>query len=321
MALLLVLVILAAVAVILLQRNIVYDETGVPRLDVPWQEEQIVEEETTPELDLVIQEPAVVVDEVHAFRLPVAQLTAAGVEAALESADPICTAVVVPLKDQTGTVYFQAKAAVNGSVNVSEETTPVLESLLADETYYAVAELQCFHDPKAANADVDGMGLKNTGGFIFYDGNNSQWMDPAKPAARQYLCDLATEAATMGFDEILLTGFGYPTEGKLDKIAYGETAKDETLLTFLKELRAELEPYGVALSVELPAAVITDGQEEASGLVLADIASVADRIYAPVLQEEAEALTAAVKAVREDVVFVPVLAEETASLTGNFLLA
>ena len=30
---------------------------------------------------------------------------------------------------------------------------------------------------------------KNTGGFIFYDGNNLNWLDPGKPAARQYLCD------------------------------------------------------------------------------------------------------------------------------------
>lgn len=321
LAVLLLLVIVAAVVVILLQRNIVYDETGAPRLDVPWKEEPVVEEEPEPELDLVIQEPPVKVDEVHAFRLPAGQLTASGVETALGSADPTCTAVVVPLKAETGTVYFGAETAVNGSVDVSEETTLVLENLLADETYYAVAELQCFHDPKAANADLDAMGLKNTGGFIFYDGNNSQWIDPAKPAARQYLCGLAAEAAAMGFDEILLTGLGYPTNGKLDKIAYGETAKNANLLTFLQEMRAVLEPYGVALSVELPAVVITAGQEEASGLVLSDVVSAADRIYTPALQDEVEILAAEVQAIREDVIFVPILTEAPADLTGNFLLA
>ena len=41
------------------------------------------------------------------------------------------------------------------------------------------------------------MGLKNTGGYIFYDGNNSQGLDPAKPAAREYLCGLAKEAAEL----------------------------------------------------------------------------------------------------------------------------
>ena len=38
------------------------------------------------------------------------------------------------------------------------------------------------------------MGLKNTGGYIFYDGNNLNWLDPSKPAARQYLGGLAESA-------------------------------------------------------------------------------------------------------------------------------
>ena len=87
---------------------------------------------------------------------------------------------------------------------------------------HTIARLSCFHDPKAANRDVEGMGLKNTGGYIFYDGNNSQWLDPAKSAAREYLCKLAKEAAELGFDEILLTDVSYPIVGKLDKIAGGE---------------------------------------------------------------------------------------------------
>ncbi len=41
--------------------------------------------------------------------------------------------------------------------------------------------MSCFLDPiAAARADVEGMGLKNTGGYIFYDGNNGNWLDPSK---------------------------------------------------------------------------------------------------------------------------------------------
>lgn len=78
------------------------------------------------------------------------------------------------------------------------------------------------------------------------------WLDPSKPAARQYLCGLAKELAEMGFDEILLTDVSYPTEGKLDKIAYGETGKVQNLNTFLDEMRAALAAYDVKLSIELP---------------------------------------------------------------------
>lgn len=318
LALLLILVIVAAVIVILMQRNVVYDETGAPRLDVPWKEEA-GEQQETPELDLVIQEPAKEVDEVRCFRLAADQMTLAGVEAAL-AAHADCNAVALPLRDASGKVLFRSETAVNGSTSFTEETMAVLEQLVSDETYYTIAQFGGFHDPKAANADVDGMGLKNTGGFIFYDGNNSQWLDPAKSAARQYLCDLAVDAAELGIDEILLTDFGYPTNGKLDKINYGEAGKNENLLAFLQEMRAALEPYGVGLSVQLPAVVVTEGREEASGLVLSEIVPVVDRVYAPALPDEAEAMAETIRGIREDVVFVPVLVEATAETNGNFLL-
>ena len=46
---LLVVVIAAAIAVMLLSRNIVYDETGTPHLELPWQEETAPAENADPE--------------------------------------------------------------------------------------------------------------------------------------------------------------------------------------------------------------------------------------------------------------------------------
>ena len=231
-------------------------------------------------------------------------------EAAKSEADPRSNAAAILLKDQTGAALTQT---------ATDETDAVLAELA--ETYHLIGCLSAFHDPKAAMADVEGKGLKNTGGFIFYDGNNSQWMDPAKPAAREYLCALAAEAAELGVDEILLTEFGYPTVGKLDKIAYGEAAKSANLLAFLEELQTALEPYGTVISVELPADVIRNGQDEVAGLVLAEILSAADRVYASVLPEEVEELSAAVLAVQENALFVPVLTEADPALDGNFLIS
>ena len=310
LAVLLLLVILAAVAVILLQQNVVYDETGAPRLEIPWQEEPAEETTTQPELDLVIQEPEVTAEKWIGFSVSADQLTVSGIEAAKSEADPRSNAAAILLKDQTGAALTQT---------ATDETYAVLAELADD--YHLIGRLSAFHDPKAAMADVEGKGLENTGGFIFYDGNNSQWMDPAKPAAREYLCALAAEAAELGVDEILLTEFGYPTVGKLDKIAYGDTAKNANLLVFLEELQTALEPYGTVISVELPADVIRNGQDEVAGLALAEILSAADRVYASVLPEEVEELSAAVLAVQENALFVPVLTEADPALDGNFLVS
>ena len=227
LAVLLVLVILAALVVIRIQQNVVYDETGAPRLDVPWREEPAQDEV---HLDLVIQDPEKRIEEIRGIVLPLEQMTADGAAAVLSGSD--WNAVAVHLKDSDGTVWFETATAVAGSAAATEERSAVLKQLT--ETYHVIGQMNCFGDSIAADADAEAMGLMNTGGFLFYDGENRRWLDPAKPAARQYLCDLAVDAARLGVDEILLTGFGYPTEGLLEKIAYGETAKNLNLLSLLE---------------------------------------------------------------------------------------
>ena len=327
LAVLLVLVILAAAAVMFLQQNIVYDKTGTPHLEVPWQKEPAAEEEGPVDLDLVVQEPEVPHREAtHAFSAAEEAMTLDSWHTARTQAETLygqsCNAVAVTLKNSQGRVFFDSGTAVSGARQIHEDTTAALAELLTGETAadYAIARLSCFHDPRAANSDVENLGLKNTGGYIFYDGRNSQWLDPAKPAAREYLCRLAQEAAALGFDEILLTDVSYPTEGKLDKIAYGETEKSANLAAFLEELRTALEPYGTTLSIEVPASVLTEGYSETAGLVLSEIAPRVDRIYAAALPEEIPTLTAAVTAAGETTDFVPELTVMDPSVTGSWLL-
>ena len=323
---LLVVVILAAVAVMALSRFIVYDEEGTPQMELPWQEEPAVEpaeEISEPPLDLTIEEP-VKPRVLRGFCTPVPLTRESWSDSndrAKESFD--CNAAAVTLKDAAGNVYFNSTTALPGTVQLQEETDAALAEVVAycqSTEGHSIARLSCFHDPKAANRDVENMGLKNTGGYIFYDGNNSQWLDPAKPAAREYLCGLAKEAAELGFDEILLTDVSYPTVGKLNKIDYGEGEKGGHLADFLEEMRAALAPYGVMLSIEVPKAVISQGADENAGLLLADIAPKVDRIYAPADAAEIPALAQAVRTASQFAEFVPELAEADPAV-GNFLVS
>ena len=323
---LLVVVILAAVAVMALSRFIVYDEEGTPQMELPWQEEPAVEpaeEISEPPLDLTIEEP-VKPRVLRGFCTPVPLTRESWSDSndrAKESFD--CNAAAVTLKDAAGNVYFNSTTALPGTVQLQEETDAALAEVVAycqSTEGHSIARLSCFHDPKAANRDVENMGLKNTGGYIFYDGNNSQWLDPAKPAAREYLCGLAKEAAELGFDEILLTDVSYPTVGKLNKIDYGDGEKSGHLTDFLEEMRAALAPYGVMLSIEVPQAVISQGTDENAGLLLADIAPKVDRIYAPTDAAEIPALAQAVRTASQFAEFVPELAEADPAV-DNFLVS
>lgn len=334
LAVLLVLVIFAAGTVIYLQRYVVYDEGGRPMLKAPWQGEDepppsnLTSSDPLPEDPVVIiqdpvepppeEEPEVVT---MAFSMPAEPLTAAGWEAALASKPEGCNAVCLTMKDSSGRFYFQTEGAVSSkAIQTAADTAETLAAVTGQEGLYTIARLGCLHDSRAANASVNGMGLKNTGGYIFYDKNNTQWLDASKEGAREYLAGTVKELAALGFDEILLTDVSYPTEGKLNKVAYGETPKDDNLAGLVEALRAALEGTEVKLSIEVPASVITEGADEVCGLTLAKIAPHVDSIYAEAAAETVEALRAAVAAVSETVTFVPELAADDPAVTGSKLI-
>lgn len=337
-AILLVLVIVVASSVIYLQQYLVYGPDGQARIDLPWQTGDEGDANPPPEeqgedplegLDVIVQEPEnPEPTETITGSLPAQALTTTGwTEWYDASANANFNAVAVRLKTANGTIYFDSANAVSGAVQTSEEpgdTAAALTALTSRPDMYTIASVSCLQDFKAANANVEAWGLKNTGGYIFYDGNNSLWLDPAKPGAREYVCALAKEIAELGFDELLLTDFSYPTVGKINKINYNtEVPLANNLDLLLGDLNTALEPYDIILSVEIPAAVITEGPDTVAGLDLSRLVSRVDRIYAVTTADQVENLSGLVaQAAGEDgkTVFVPELTADSPALTGSRLI-
>ena len=322
-AVVLILVLLASCAVLFLENYIVYGDDGAMRIQLPWMEEEQIAppaesgaEQDDLEIIIPEKEPEPQTPEgpaqIRALQLSEGILEEdwnRAVEAVAASGE---NAWVVSVKLTGGRILYDSAvetAVACGAVKGTERSMAALEGLLAEEAY-AIARLSCFHDSIYANANMDGAGLKNTGGYIFYDGNNTQWLDPGKEGARAYLLAIARECAAMGFDEILLTDVSYPTEGKLHKIAYGDGATSGHIESFLREMKTALAEYGVRLSVELPASVISEGADAAAGLELGKVAAQVDCIYAVTTAEEAPALAEKVAALDTD--FVPELPDAAA---------
>lgn len=333
MAVILVLVIAVAASVIYMQQYIVYSADGHRQIVLPWETES-GEEPAPPEdpgedpLDVVVQEPEDPAPvETSAVSLPAEVLRQSTWAEFADRSLGDHNAVAVRLKTSNGTIYFESANAVSGAVEVAKEpgeTAAALSLITSREGLHTIASLSCLQDFKAANADVEGRGLKNTGGYIFYDGNNSLWLDPAKPAARDYVCALAKEVAELGFDELLLTDFSYPTVGKINKIAYNtDVPLANNLDLLLGELSTALEPYDILLSVEVPEAVIAEGPDTVAGLDLSRLVSRVDRIYAVTTPEKVEDLSNRVTqaaGAEGKTVFVPELAADSPALTGSRLI-
>ncbi len=331
LAILLVLVIAVAASVIYLQQFLVYGADGSRQIRLPWQTEEKAPPpdgegeapENQPDVDVVVQEPEdQSPKETAAFSLPAQALTQALWQ---ETEKPSgANAVAVRLKTSNGTVYFNAANAVSGAVETEMDTAAALAAVTAQEGLHTIASVACLQDFKAANADVEGRGLKNTGGYIFYDGNNSLWLDPAKPGTREYVCALAKEIAELGFDELLLTDFSYPTVGKINKIHYNtDVPLANNLDLLLSDLNTALESYDILLSVEVPEAVIAEGPDTVAGLDLNRLASRVDRVYAVTTPEKAETLSnlvAQAAGAEGKTEFIPELTADSPALTGSRLI-
>lgn len=324
LAILLILVILGSVGFILAREHMSYGTDGKLHFDPPWAKSDASAGEDAPSGEVIIQEPErSTAEAMQGTLLPAAPLTA---ETLAEAKAQSTGSLVITLKDDTGAVYFDSAAALAGMVSTADTTAAALAELTGGGDHTA-AKISCFHDPKAANADVDGMGLKNTGGYIFYDGNNSQWLDPGKAVARDYVCGIAREAAELGFDELILTDVSYPTAGKLDKIDLsnaqpgedGTDGRQLVLARFLREVRSVL-PEGVILSLELPSETVRAGYDTDAGQALSALAPLVDRVYVRTTAAEVPALETAVKAASATCGFVPELTERPAETVENWLI-
>lgn len=308
LAVVLILIILLSGTVLWLQRYLVYNGSGHLRLENPWQES---EEEKLPPPEVTIQEPELE-PEPATRRLflpgPASALTSETLSAlsAAETEKRVDGGAVLVRKG--GKVYFPTANALPEALSHDETSDSALKELLSRQKR-TTAFFGCFGDSIAAGADVEGMGLKNTGKHLFYDGENRNWLDAGKEKARDYLCKQLTDCAALGVDEIVLMEVSYPTVGKLSKIAYPESGPAKALNSFLGQARKTLDEAGYAdvrLSVELPAETILAGVDEKAGVEVGSIAALTDGVYCRCAAADIPALEEAVES-RGGKRFVPIL--------------
>lgn len=308
LAVVLVLIILLSGTVIWIQRYLVYSGSGRLHLENPWQESQ---QEALPPPEVTIREPEPE-PEPATRRLflpgPASALTPETLSAlaAAETEKRVDGGAVLVRK--AGKVYFPTANALPEALSNDAAADAALQDFLTGRKR-TTAFFGCFADSIAAGADVEGMGLKNKGKYLFYDGENHNWLDAGKEKARDYLCRQLTDCAALGVDEIVLMEVSYPTRGKLSKIAYPESGPAKALNSFLSQARQALDQAGyekVRLSVELPAETILAGVNEKAGVEVGSIAALTDGVYSRCTAEEIPALEEAVQS-RGGKRFVPIL--------------
>ena len=158
--------------------------------------------------------------------------------------------VILPMKTADGALGYVSAlplAAEAGASSGDPDRNEALRALNDTPGLYTVAQVSCLRD-SALVREEPGLSLHRVSGSPWLDESRQGWLDPAQPQVQSYLIGLCRELAQLGFDEILLTDCGFPTQGDLDSLRAVEE-KEDTLETFCRQLQGALADTPVTLSV------------------------------------------------------------------------
>ena len=277
LAAVLVAVILAAAAFLVIQNYIVYDDTGKAHIEWPFRKEEPQPDQQEPG----VPDGEVTIDYVDTGYAPhLETLHAQMLETNILRQDPQAVldsltenAFAVETKRVNGSITYTTAVEVPQQVDVAQyDTMANLQTLLAGDAY-SIARMSVFCDSYFVRAYPDAAMRVESGSF-WYDATSMAWLDPTNPQVLVYITTLCQEYAQLGFDEIALDYFSYPTAGRLDSIAGLEGVdKVQVLTDFVQSLRANL-PDSVKVSIVLRSEPAAD-----FGLSPEMLAQNFDRIY------------------------------------------
>lgn len=289
------LVLLAALVFLFCQNYVVYDGEGHVHLELPWNKESAASPEqenpiSPDDVEIKVDEPErPKVEELQIKELPFDRMEQDAGDLLKDKA------LVVNVKGIDGSIaYDTAVKLPDGVTQGSTVALNNLKTLLAGDTY-TVARISCFADTAYAQAQMEQAGLmRDDKGDVWYDIDGESWLDPTKAGTLTYITALCKECVELGFDEIMLDYFSYPTTGNVSRIFYGEgTDKTAALAEFAQKLREAL-PQSTVLSTVLYAPLSENGDD--SGLTAALLSENFDRIYVDGEAVDVSALSAALPA-------------------------
>lgn len=179
-------------------------------------------------------------------------------------------AVVLDIKGEDGKLNFdsQNSAAITvGAISENKVDFKEINDKLKAAGIYSIARMVCFKDnfmPKANAA----FSVQLSGGGRWW--NAFYWLNPYSDDAKNYLYAIGEEAATLGFDELMLDEVKFPDNGRTELLGYGEISKTvtkaDTLNAFVNNMADKVHQKNIKLSLCVAAQVsLTDMTNNQSG--------------------------------------------------------
>lgn len=284
-----------------LQRFIVYDQAGVT-LQLPFMQTETVEEvESAPEPTFVPIQVEIIYDDPDYSQIDLggwedlepAELYFIDFNTAINSialASAISTAqtegytgVVLELKSPQGQLAWPStcETAVSYGTAGGMDYTATLQTL-HEAGLTAVAQISCCADKLLS--DRNWTVTLQTGGSTYRNEDGIGWLDPYNRTVRNYIADLMSELAAMGFDEILLADLYHPySENGFQYSVTLQTAPNPVtaVCQMAKRLVESMEGSGVAVSALLDEDSLRSGDGSVTGQDVSVFWRIFARLYCP----------------------------------------
>lgn len=189
--------------------------------------------------------------------------------------------LILEVKSRDGKLaWLSGQAAAERSrVNGTQEAADAIRRWNQGDVY-TVARVCCFRDDSAPYFN-NAMALRR-GDSNWRDELGLRWLSPANDRSQAYIAGLCGELAGLGFDEIVLEQFSFPTKGNMDRINRGESYDPDAFTAemeeFLTQVQGAVAPYGTKLSLRVERDTLA-GAENLSGVTPRLLEQYAARIW------------------------------------------
>lgn len=177
-------------------------------------------------------------------------------------------AVMVDIKDQSGQVLFatQNQQAMDWqAVSAQALDLSAFARRLEERGLFLVARMSAFRDETAARGDGKLAINYRAYGTLWLDNFQNQggkpWLNPYSSGARQYLLDLALEAADCGAVLVVLDHVCFPPNSLTGDAYFGEApgrSRAEALTAFAQEAQGALAQKGARGAIYLTGSALAD---------------------------------------------------------------
>ena len=178
-------------------------------------------------------------------------------------------AIVIDIKDYTGTVTFAAENYGRGCT-VSDLKEFIRE--LHTSNIYVIGRISVFQDLYYSNLHPE-LAVKNkSDGGVWKDHKGISFIDVGAKPYWDYIIEISKQAYDLGFDELNYDYVRYPSDGNMENVFYAwsnaSSTKPEMLEGFFSYLHDNLQTSNIKTSVDLFGMTTTVESDMGIGQVL-----------------------------------------------------